>query len=211
VARREREVFERLLGDIIRMHHHSMTSVGRHCVGQRTLIAILMTVPLFATALPAHAEPTVTANDENDVADELDIRSATLSPESGDRSRITLRFWNDVPPELLEGRAIRMELSYSEDGPSPGQYVVGFFRNSDGFGRMVWGEGGSNCCFVVAGGHPNDFTYTGVLPFSFYGAQPPPIWLRGESTKQLDCRAGQRRACTLFTGRAADRTPWVEF
>jgi hypothetical protein len=104
-----------------------------------------------------------------------------------------------------------MELSYSEDGPYPGQYVIGFFRNSDGFLRMVWGEGGSNCCDVVAGRHPNDFTYTGVLPFSFYGAQPPPIWLRGESTKQLDCRAGQRRACTLFTGRAADRTPWVEF
>jgi hypothetical protein len=193
------------------MHHHSMTSVGRHCVGQRTLIAILMTVPLFAAALPAQAQPTVTANDGNDVADELDIRSATLSPESGDRSRITLRFWNDVPPELLERRAIRMELSYSEDGPASGQYVVGFFRNSDGFVRMVWGEGGSNCCFVVVGRHPNDFTYTGVLPFSFYGAQPPPIWLRGESTNQLDCRAGQRRACTLFTGRAADRTPWVEF
>src|SRR5829696_565271 len=49
------------------------------------------------------------------------------------------------------------------------------------------------------------------FPSRFYGAQPPPIWLRGESTKQLDCRAGQRRACTLFTGRAADRTPWVEF
>ena len=150
-----------------------MRSVGRHCVGQRTLIAISMSVSLFATALPAHAEPTVTANDGNDVADQLDIRSATLSPESGDRSRITLRFWNDVPPELLEGRAIRMELSYSEDGPNSGQYVVGFFRNSDGVLRMVGGEGGSNCCFVVAARHPNDFTYTGVLPFSFYGAQPP--------------------------------------
>jgi hypothetical protein len=193
------------------MHHHSMTSVARHCAGQRTLIAIVMTGIFFATALPAHAESTATANDDNDVADELDIRSATLSPESGDRSRITLSFWNGVPPELLEGRAIRMELSYSEEGPYPGEYVVGFFRNSDGFIRMVWGEGGSNCCFVVAGGHPNDFTYTGVLPFSLYGAQPPPLWLRGESTNQLDCRAGQRRACTLFVGRAADRTPWVEF
>jgi hypothetical protein len=118
-----------------------MRSVGRHCVGQRTLIAIVMSVSLSATALPAHAEPTVTANDGNDVADQLDIRSATLSPESGDRSRITLRFWNDVPPELLEGRAIRMELSYSEDGPNSGQYVVGFFRNSDGVLRMVWGRG----------------------------------------------------------------------
>ena len=193
------------------MRHHSMTSVARHCAGQRTLIAIVMTGIFFATALPAHAEPTVTANDGNDVADELDIRSATLSPESGDRSRITLGFWNDVAPELLEGRAIRMELSYSESGPYSGEYVGGFFRNSDGFLRMVWGEGGSNCCFVVAAGHPNDFTYTGVLPFSFYGAQPPPIWLRGESTRQLDCHAGQRRACTLFVGRAADRTPWVAF
>ena len=193
------------------MHHHSMIILGSQRLGRPGLIAVLAAGTLLATAFPAHAQPTVTANDDNDVADELDIRLAKLSPESGDRSRITLRFWNDVPPQLLEGRAIRMELSYSEDGPSPGQYVVGFFRNSDGFVRMVWGEGGSNCCDVVAGRHPNDFTYTGVLPFSFYGAQPPPIWLRGESTKQLDCRAGQRRECTLFTGRAADRTPWVEF
>ena len=157
----------------------------------------------LATALPAHAEPTVTANDDNDVASELDIRSATLSPESGDRSRVTLRFWNDVPPELLEGRAIRMELSYSEDGTYSGQYVVGFFRNNDGFLRMVWGEGGSNCCSVVAGRHPNDFTYTGVLPFSFYGAQPPPIWvarrvhqtarLPGRPTKSVHSIHGQGR------------------
>jgi hypothetical protein len=193
------------------MHHHSMTIPGSNYLGRRTFIAFLATFTLLATALPAHAQPTVTANDVNDVADELDIRSATLSPESGDRSRITLRFWNDVPPQLLEGRAIRMELSYSEDGPNPGQYVMGFFRNSDGFLRMVCGEGGSNCCDVVAGRHPNDFTYTGVLPFSMYGAQPPPIWLRAVSTRRLDCRAGQRRACVLFTGRTADRTPWVGF
>jgi hypothetical protein len=179
--------------------------------GRHAFIAVLATGTLLASAFPAHAQPIVTANDDNDVANELDIRSATLSPESGDRSRITLRFWNDVPPELLEGRAIRMELSYSEDGPYSGQYVMGFFRNSDGFLRMVWGEGGSNCCDVVAGRHPNDFTYTGVLPFSTYAAQPPPIWLRGVSTKRLECRAGQRRACVLFTGRTADRTPWVEF
>jgi hypothetical protein len=193
------------------MHHHSMTIPGSNYLGRRSFIAVLATGTLFASALPAHAQPIVTANDDNDVANELDIRSATLSPESGDRSRITLRFWNDVPPELLEGRAIRMELSYSEDGPYSGQYVMGFFRNSDGFLRMVWGEGGSNCCDVVAGRHPNDFIYTGVLPFSTYAAQPPPIWLRGASTKRLDCRAGQRRACVLFTGRTADRTPWVEF
>jgi len=62
---------------------------------------------------------------------------------------------------------------------------------------MVWGEGGSNCCSVVAGRHPNDFTYTGVLPFSFYGAQPPPIWLRGESTRQLDCLAAAARLLHL--------------
>jgi hypothetical protein len=188
-----------------------MTIVSRRCRGRVALIALLATGTLFAAALPAHAQPTVTANDDNDVASELDISSATLSPESGERSRITLRFWNDVPPELLEGRAIRMELSYSEDGPYSGQYVIGFFRNSDGFLRMVWGEGGSNCCDAVAGRHPNDFTYTGVLPFSFYAAQPPPIWLRGASTNRLDCRAGQRRACVLFTGRTADRTPWVAF
>lgn len=186
-----------------------MTVLGRP--GRHAFMAVLATGILFATARLAHAQPTVTANDDNDVANELDIRSATLSPESGNRSRITLGFWNDVPPELLEGRAIRMELSYSEDGPYAGQYVIGFFRNSDGFLRMVWGEGGSNCCFVVAGRHPNDFTYTGVLPFSMYGAEPPPIWLRGVSTRWLDCRADQRRACVLFTGRTADRTPWVEF
>ena len=53
---------------------------------------------------PAQAQPTVTASDSNDVADRLDIRFATLSPESGDRSRITLTFWNDVPHSSFDPR-----------------------------------------------------------------------------------------------------------
>jgi hypothetical protein len=85
------------------MHLHSMTIVGRNCLGRVALIAVLATGTLFATALPSHAQLTVTANDDNDQANELDIRSATLSPESGDRSRITLRFWNDVPPRAVKG------------------------------------------------------------------------------------------------------------
>jgi hypothetical protein len=107
-----------------------------------TVVVVTLLVSFLGSAPPAQAQPTVTASDSDDVADRLDIRFATLSPESGDRSRITLTFWNDVPPTLLVGHSIRMELSFSEDRPDHGNYIIGFFRNSDGFLRMVWGEGG---------------------------------------------------------------------
>ena len=168
------------------------------------LVGLLSSVP------SVQAQPTVTASDGDDVADRLDIRFATLSPESGDRSRITLTFWNHVPPRLLERHSIRLELSGSEDRPdSPGGYVVAFFLNSDGLVRMTWGESGSKCCFVVAGRHPDDFTYSGVVPFSWYGAEPPPNWIRGVATERHVCERGERRACVLFQGRVADRTRWV--
>jgi hypothetical protein len=172
------------------------------------VVVVTLLVSFLGSAPPALAQPTVTASDSDDVADRLDIRFATLSPESGDRSRITLTFWNDVPPTLLERHSIRMELSFSEDRPDQGNYIIGFFRNSDGFLRMVWGEGGSNCCFVVSGQHPNDFTYSGVAPFSWYEAEPQPNWLRGVATERLHCGPTGRRACALFLGRVADRTRW---
>lgn len=172
-------------------------------------VVVALLVNVLGPAPPAQAQPTVTASDGDDVADTLDIRFATLSPESGDRSRITLTFWNDVPPTLLERHSIRMELSGSEDRPdSPGSYVVAFFLNSDGLVRMTWGEAGSNCCFVVAGQHPNDFTYSGVVPFSWYEAVPQPNWIRGVATERLDCGVTRRRVCVLFRGRVADRTRW---
>jgi hypothetical protein len=163
-------------------------------------------VSILTSGLPVQAQPTVTASDGDDVADRLDIRFATLSPESHDRSRITLTFWNHVPPRLLERHSIRMEVSYSEDRPNgSGSFAVAFFRNSRGFIRMVWGLRGSECCFAAAGLHPNAFTYTGVLPFSIDTA----TWLRGFSTKRLHCGPTGQRPCVLFLGRAADRTRWV--
>jgi hypothetical protein len=180
-----------------------------HEVNRRaTVVVVTLLVSILGSAPAAHAQPTVTASDSDDVADRLDIRFATLSPASGGRSIITLRFWNDVPPTLLERHSIRMELSSSEDRPDDGNYIIGFFRNSDGFLRMVWGEGGSNCCFVVSGQHPNNFTYSGVAPFSWYEAEPQPNWLRGVATEQLHCGARGRRACVLFAGRVADKTRW---
>jgi len=47
------------------MHHHSMTILGRNCLGRRAFMSVLATGTFFATALPAHAQPTVTANDDN--------------------------------------------------------------------------------------------------------------------------------------------------
>ena len=174
-----------------------------------TVVVVTLLVTFLGSAPSAQAQPTVTASDGDDVADRLDIRFATLSPESGDRSRITLTFWNDVPPTLLERHSIRLELSGSEDRPnSSGSYVVAFFLNRDGFVRMTWGEAGSNCCFVVPGRHPNDFTYSGVVPFSWYEAEPQPNWLRGVATERLNCGATGRRACVLFLGRVADKTRW---
>ena len=174
--------------------------------------ALLVTalLGLFAPVPPAQAQPTVTASDGDDVDDKLDIRSATLSPESDD-SRIAFTLWNRVPPTLLKRHSIRMELSFAEDRPGHGSanYIVAFFLNRDGLVRMTWGEAGSNCCFVVAGEHPNDFTYTGVLPFSMYGAQPPPNWLRGVATKRHICERGDQRECALGQGGVADRTRWV--
>jgi hypothetical protein len=162
----------------------------------------------LALAVPAQAQPTVTAEDGNDVADRLDLRSATLSPESHDRARVTLIFWNPVPPWLLARHSIRLELGTSDDPPDDGEYRQAFLRNGRGSVRMVWGEAGSNCCGTVAARHPNRFTYTGVLPYSIYGTVPPPTWLRGFSTRRLDCQ-GRQQLCALFEGRAADRTRWV--
>ena len=174
-----------------------------------TAVVVTLLVSVLGSTPPAQAQPTVTASDSDDVADRLDIRLTALSPESGDRSRITLTFWNDVPTTLLERRSIRLEMSGSEDRPdSPGSYVVAFFLNSDGLVRMTWGEAGSNCCFVVAGQHPNDFAYSGVVPFSWWEAEPPPNWLRGVATEWLGCGARGRRACALFLGRVADKTRW---
>jgi hypothetical protein len=112
-----------------------------------------------------------------------------------------------VPPTLLERHSIRLELSGLEDRPdSPGSYVVAFFLNGDGLVRMTWGEAASACCFVLAGQHPNDFTYSGVVPFSWYEVVPQPNWIRGVATERLDCGATRRRVCVLFRGRIADRT-----
>jgi hypothetical protein len=184
-----------------------MRARGHEANQPATVVVVTLLVSFLGSAPPAQAQLTVTASDSDDVADRLDIRFATLSPESRDRSRITLTFWNDVPPTLLEQHSIRMELSGSEDRPdSPGSYAVAFFLNSDGLVRMTWGEAGSNCCFVVAGQHPNDFTYSGVVPFSWYEAEPQPNWLRGVATERLHCGTTGRRACVLFLGRVADRT-----
>lgn len=184
-----------------------MTVRGR---GTRvSALVVTALVGLFSPAPPAQAQPTVTASDGDDVGDKLDIRFATLSPESGGRSRITLTFWNHVPPRALERHSIRLELDPYDEVPHKHAYVVAFFLNGGGFVRMTWGESGSNCCFVVAGEHPDDFTYTGVLPFSMYGAQPPPKWLRGVATRRHICRPGDHRACALFAGGVADRTRWV--
>jgi hypothetical protein len=176
-------------------------------VTRPTTFIVVIVVSVLASALPVQAQPTATASDGDDVAGRLDIRFATLSAESGDRSRITLTFWNRVPPRLLERHSIRMEVSYSNDRPvGPGGQVIAFFRNGDGFIRMVWGLAASECCFVAAGQHPDDFTYTGVLPFSIDEAA---TWLRGVATRRHTCERGERRACVLFQGRVADRTRWV--
>ena len=87
-------------------------------------------------------------------------------------------------------------------------YLQAFLRTRRGSVRMVFGEAGSNCCGTVAARHPNRFTYTGVLPYSIYGTVPPPAWLRGFSSRRLDCQ-GRQQLCALFEGRAADRTRWV--
>ena len=47
------------------MHHHSMIILGSQRLGRPGLIAVLAAGTLLATALPAHAQPTVTANDDN--------------------------------------------------------------------------------------------------------------------------------------------------
>ena len=129
---------------------------------------------------------------------------------SDERVRITLTFCDRVPPWLLKRHSIRLETDTSDDTPHDPDYVVAFFRNSDGFLRMISGEGGSNCCLGVPGRHPDRFTYTGVLPRFLYEAVPPPTWLRGFSTRRLDCEDAPKRQCALFGGRVADRTRWVE-
>lgn len=150
----------------------------------------------------AAARASVTVDDPDDVGARLDVRSVTVAPiRDGEMARVTVTFWSRGPAWLLRRHPVHVDLGVER---SP-VYVQAFFRNDVGRVRLTWGESGSNCCFTRPAGHPDRFTYTAKFP-NLLGAAPPPEYLRGWSSRRVDC---DRRRCYLFEGRILDRTRWA--
>jgi hypothetical protein len=175
----------------------------------RPLVALSAAAVLV---VPTHvlAQPVVTASDPDDVGSRLDLRAVSLSPAAGDRSRITIVFWNRVPSRLLTHHVVRAELSWSEDRPTQGNYYFRITRTKSGRLQIVWGEGGSSCCSESRADHPDPFTYTGRIQDSVYGFMPSPRWLRGISSGKVDCRR-RLATCTVSNEELVDRTQWTRF
>ena len=140
----------------------------------KCFVRALVALSAAAVLVPTHvlAQPVVTASDPDDVGGRLDLRTVSLSPAAGDRSRITIVFWNKVPSWLFSRRVARAEFSWSEDRPTQGNYYFRIMRTTSGGIRIVWGEGGSVGGFTVRAHHPDPFTYTGRIPNSVYGYMP---------------------------------------
>jgi hypothetical protein len=156
-------------------------------------IAALVAAPSFGIA----GEPGASAAsyDGDDVAHQLDLRSAVISDAAGDRERITLRFWNRVPTWLIRGNGLWVEA---------GIYRFRIFRNSDGLLRIRGGDLASACCNAFPATHPNSRTFVGR--HWVFGAEPPPDELRAGTFRKPDCNA---RCEWWEVGRAIDRTPWA--
>jgi hypothetical protein len=172
----------------------------------------LVALSAAAVLVPTHvlAQPVVTASDPDDVGSRLDLRTVSLSPAAGDRSRITIVFWNEVPGWLFAHRVARPEFSWSEDRPTQGNYYFRMMRGPRpaGFGSC---EGKvARLDFTVRAYHPDPFTYTGRIPHSVSGYMPPPMWLRGISSRKVDCRR-RLPTRTVSNDELVDRTPWTHF
>ena len=169
----------------------------------RTFAVLITALACLVISNAAAASATTTVNDLDDVPARLDIRSVSIRPiQGGEMARINVTFWSGVPAWLLHRNPIQIDLGIDRAVA----YDQAIFRNAAGRLRIVWGEGGSNCCFVNPAGHPDRFTFTAKFP-NLLGAEPPPDSLRGWSSRKVDC---DRRACYLFKGRILDRTAWVE-
>jgi hypothetical protein len=167
------------------------------------LLGLALVVALGLTAHSAVAIGPTTVTDPNDTGRRLDIRFVKVEPTSEGRTRMTMSFWNRVPPWLLKRRAVRIEMSFSEDERQP-NYVFRFWLNQQAALRFVWGELGSNCCFSRAARHPTRSVYTALYPDDSF--VPEALWVRGVTTGRLDC---VRRDCGLSEGKRTDRTRWA--
>jgi hypothetical protein len=172
-------------------------------VMHRTLAVLIATLTCLVFGSATAASAITTVNDPDDVSARLDIRSVSIRPiQGGEMARISVTFWSGVPAWLLHRNPIQVDLGIDRHVA----YDQAIFRNAAGRLRIVWGEAGSNCCFVNPAGHPDRFTYTAKFP-NYLEAEPRPDSLRGWSSRKVDC---DRRACYLFDGRILDRTAWVE-
>ena len=176
---------------------------------RRVLVVAALVATCLGAALPARGQEVVTAVDADDVGHRLDLRSVTVAPAANDRARITIRFWDRVPAWLIAHHIVRVEMSTDREDPQP-SYVQQIFRNRDQRLRLTWGEAGSFCCGGRPAYHPDAFTYTAVLPFSIYGAVPPPMALRGVASRRA-VRCDSRDECLFGRFKMADRTPWATF
>jgi hypothetical protein len=178
----------------------------------KCVVRSLIALSAAAVLVPTHvlAQPVVTASDPDDVGNRLDLRTVTLSPAAEDRSQITIVFWNEVPGWIFAHRVARAEFSWSENRPTQGNYYFRIMRTKSGGLRIVWGEGGSVGGFTVRAQHPNPFTYTGRIPDSVYEYMPPPIWMRGITSRRVDCRR-RLATCTVSNDELVDRTAWTHF
>jgi hypothetical protein len=169
----------------------------------RTVAVLITTLACLAFSNAVAAAATTTVNDPDDVSSRLDVRSVSIAPiQGGEMARITVTFWNGFPTRMLHRHPIQVDLGVDRHVA----YDQAILRNAAGGLRIVWGEGGSNCCFVNPAAHPDRFTYSATFP-NLLEAEPPPNSLRGWSSKRVDC---ERRTCYLFEGRILDRTAWVD-
>jgi len=162
---------------------------------------------LIGLAQPAQAQQVTTSSDPDDVGSRLDIRTVSVSPGTGDRSRITIVFWNEVSRWLLTHHLVQAEMGWDEKVPGRSGYYFHFMRTKNGLRLVAW-EGGTCCPLATRAHHPDPFTYTGLTNGSVESYMPPPLWLRGSTSRRVvDCP----RACYVNPSEMVDRTPWTHF
>lgn len=144
---------------------------------------VLSAFLVASTPDSALAEPLgpATASDGDDTRKRLDIRSATIETLSPGKTRVTVVFWNAVPPNFLARRAA---------GIAIGCCFVRFWPNDKGTLRVTWGDAASGCCLRQAARHPNPYTYSTVIPLDDDTLIPVladgSVQMHGYSTKMLD-------------------------